>query len=160
MSKSSSKTKDAQYSVRVQDFIKILQILERLYQRPLGTNPYMTSFIKKLRVNLSPYKDLRENEFFELLKTSLSTYERRKIKIERKGTLEYVDVENITFEELRPLLSLKSLSKEQLLLIGEKRFGISKGAHRKLKKEELQDLIESAMENVETLHIIKKKASE
>lgn len=160
MSKSSQKTKETQYSIRVRDFVKMLQLLEKLYQSPLGTNPYMTSFIKKLRVTLGPYKELRENEFLELLKTSLSTYERKKIKIKRSGTLKYVGVENITFEELRTLFSEKSLSKEQLLLIGEKRFGISKGAHRKLKKEELQDLIESAMENVETLHIIKKKASE
>ncbi|RKY26988.1 MAG: hypothetical protein DRP61_05040 [Candidatus Omnitrophota bacterium] len=160
MSKTSSKSKATQQSVKVQDFIKTLQILEKLYQNPLGKNPHIISFIKELRVTLNPYKKLKENEFFDLLKASLSTYEKRKIKIERKGTVEYVNVENITFEELRTLLSSKSLSKEQLLLIGEKRLGISKGAHRRLKKEELQNLIESAMENVETLHIIKKKASE
>lgn len=160
MSKSSRRTTETQDSVKVQDFIKMLRLLEKLYQSPLGMNPQMTCFIKELRAILSPYKELRDNEFVELLKSSLLPYEREKIKITKTGTIEYVDVENITFDELRTLFSEKSLSKEQLLLIGEKRFGISKGVHRKLKKQELEDLIESAMENVETLQIIKNKASE
>lgn len=160
MSESSQKTKETQYHVKVQDFVNILQVLEKLYQSPLGMNPYVTSFIKKLKSILSRYKELREDEFFAILKTSLSAYESKKIGIKRRGTSKYVDVEGITFQELRTVFSERSLSKEQLLLIGEKRFGLSKGAHRKLKKEQLQDLIESAMENVETLHIIKNKASE
>jgi len=160
MSKASQRAKETQDGIKVQDFIKMLRLLEKLYQSPLGMNPHMACFIKELRAILSPYKELRDNEFVELLKRSLSTYERKRIRTTRRGTLEHVDVVNITFDELRGLLSEKSLSKEQLLLIGEKRFGISKGAHRKLKKEELANLIESAMENVETLQIIKNKASE
>lgn len=160
MSKTSQEAKETQYSVRVQDFIKMLQVLEKLYQSPLGMNPYMTSFIKKLRVILRPHKELRENEFLELLRTSLSTHERKKIKVKRGGTLKHVDVEDISFDQLRTLLSQKGLTKEQLLLIGEKRLGISRGAHRRLKKEQLENLVESAMQNVETLHIIRNKASE
>lgn len=160
MSKTPQKTKEFQYNIKVQDLIKMLQVLEKLYRSPLGMNPHIASFIKKLRIVLSPYKELRENEFLEILKTSLSTYETKKIKIERKGTSQYVDVEDITFEELRRSFSKKSLTKEQLLFIGEQRFGISRGAHRRLKKEQLQDLVGSAMQNVETLHIIKNKASE
>lgn len=159
MPQSSQKTKEIQHSIKVQDFLKMLQLVEKLYNSPLGTNPGIISFIKKLRTILAPYAKLKENEFSDLLKNSLRTYKAKKAKIEKRGAID-LDVENITFEELRTLFSKKILTKEQLLLVGEKRFGISKGAHRKLKKEQLQDLIESAMENIETLNIIKTRASE
>ena len=71
-----------------------------------------------------------------------------------------VDIENISFGELRVLLSKNILTKNQLLEIGKRRFGISKGANQKFKKERIQILIENAMRNMETLDIIKQKASE
>ena len=146
--------------IEVQDFIKTLKLLELLSKRPFGMDPSMTSFIKKLRMILTPYKELEEDEFFESLKDSLSTHRINKTKKERKVTSLDIDFDNITFEELRTLFSKKSLNKEQLLDIGEHRFGISRGANLRLKKEHLQDLIETAMQNIETLHIIRDSASE
>jgi len=143
---------------KIRDFIRLLQLLEKLYQKPLGTNQELISFIRELRAFLSPYKELEKDEFFKLLEKSLPSHKLKKVK--KKGILKNIDVENISFDELRTLLAEKRLTKEELLWIGEKRFGISRGAHMKLRRDELLELIERAMDDIEKLNTIRHKASE
>lgn len=159
MSETSKKAKKKQNKLRVKDFIKLLQLLEKLYQKPLGTNSELFNFIKELEDILKPYKELEKDEFLEMLETSLPSYKEAKTKKEKKA-LQNIDVENISLNDLRTLLSDKDLTKEELLYIGERRFGISRGAHMRLKKDELQELIERAIDDVEKFGIIKSKASE
>lgn len=160
MLKKQKNYKRIQSEVKVQDLIKILQTTEKLFQSPLGKNDYLASFIKKLRRTLSPYRNLNGEEFLNLLKISLPTNKMHQVKIKKEDTEKQIDMENISHDELRVLFSKNSLSKEQLLLIGERRFGLSRGTIQKLKKEEIQDLIESAIQNIETLSMIERKAAE
>lgn len=160
MPKNTQKDRGMVSDITVQDFIKSLQLLEKIFQSPFVTDEGIVLLTKKLRIVLNPYRKIKGDVFVEILKNSLSEYEGEETKIKKKKILEHIDIDNITFEELRTLFSRKSLSKKQLLDIGEKRFGISRGSRERLKKEQLQNLIESCMQNIETLKVIEHKASE
>ena len=82
------------------------------------------------------------------------------LKKEKQSILKDINVEKISFIELRNMLDNNFLSKEELLIIGEKKFSLSKGASKRLNKDQLKELIESAMKNIETLRVIKSKAAE
>ncbi len=159
MLKYSDKNGEIKSNIKVQDFVNLLQVLEKLYQNSLGKNDELASFIRELRTILKKYNGLNGREFLHLLTESLSVYRTTEKKPKKKDLVEYTDIKNISFPELRNLISKESLSKEQLLLIGEKRFGIPKGGYRKLRKEEIRGLIESAIQNSETLDAIKREAS-
>ena len=68
--------------------------------------------------------------------------------------------ENMSFDEIRICLSEGTLTKNQMISIAERQFGLTKGTLLKLKKEEIKNKIESAMQNIETLKMIQKKAVE
>ena len=78
----------------------------------------------------------------------------------KQSFLKDINIEKISFVELRKMLESNSFTKKELLEIGEKKFSIAKGSNQKLNKEQLKELIESAMKNIETLYAIRNKAAE
>lgn len=162
LSRTSQKGNEVSESeVNLADFIKILQSLEKMYRIGSGENARMVSFIKKLRYALRPYKYMGGSEFLDLVrnsnflqpKTSRMNKHRYKKEIPSLNTI-------MPFHEVRARLSKGTLTKEQMISIAERQFGFSKGTLQKLKKEEIKSQIESAMQNIETLKIIQKKAVE
>jgi hypothetical protein len=154
------KQKGKKKKAKVNDLIKILQTTDSLLSLESSEKGVLKTFIRELKDILNPYKSLSGNDFLNLLRNSLLT-----IDVKQTGILErYVDVqfgiESISLDELKTLLAKNALSKEQLLLVGEKRFGLSKGTLRRSKKEDIQGLIISAIQNIETLDVIERKATE
>ncbi len=150
-----SNTRDA--TLKVRDLINLIRIWEMIFQNPLSENSKMVSFLKDMRRILDGCKEQDKEQFLKMLEKSISAY-REKSKVE-KLQLPH-DIEKMGFEELKILLSKDVLSKEQLLILGEKRFGIPTGTHKTTKKENLKKIIENAIDNAEILNIIEKKASE
>jgi len=143
--------------MKVSDLIRFFGICEKLFDKPLGMNPSLVDFLVKLRTVLEPAKSLTQDEFLVLLD---STFRNSALKkLQTKETLKGMDVENISLEAVKKLVTDESLSKEELLYLGEKRFGISKGTHQKTSKEKLRELVLSTIQNIETMKIIEEKAS-
>ncbi len=143
--------------LRIQDFIKLIKNIEKLYFDNWGCNKGLLQFLKRFRYLLEPYKTFSGDEFLELFEKFNST---KILKKEKQSILKDINVEKISFIELRNMLDNNFLSKEELLIIGEKKFSLSKGASKRLNKDQLKELIESAMKNIETLRVIKSKAAE
>lgn len=142
---------------KVQNFIKLIQSIEKLYVADLGRNSDLIQFLQKFLHFLEPHKRLSGNEFLKLFDSLKS---KKQISNKKESILTDLKIEEITFLELREILESDALSKEELLEIGDKKFSISKGTNKKLNKDQLKELIESAMKNIETLRVIKNKAAE
>lgn len=144
--------------IRLIDLIKILEALEKIYKINYIENTQIMSFIKEFKSSLRPYKFMSGKKFLNLLKTS-SFWEPSKLKKEIKK-IDIILTNIISNQEIRDLISNVNLTKEQLLFIAENKFGLSKGTLQKLKKEEIKEKIESAIQNLETLKAIQRKAVE
>ncbi|KUO64247.1 MAG: hypothetical protein APF84_06760 [Gracilibacter sp. BRH_c7a] len=140
---------------KVKDFLKALLYLEKLSS--LGNNHKMVKFINRFRNSLTPFGELNDKDFIDMLENNLQNTDKPVNDI--NTFLESIDINDISLDELRKLLYNQNFTKEQLLDIAEIRFGISRGTHERLRKREIQELIEKAMQNIETLQIIAKKAS-
>lgn len=153
------KEKDVKSKVRINDLIRILKATEDVLKLESAEKDSLKSFIRELRNVLNPYKSLSGNTFLDILRNSLLTVGVKQVSILDEQAGIQFDIETISLDELRTLLSKNTLSKEQLLIIGEKRFGLSRGTLRKSTKKEIQDQIISAIQNIETLDVLKKKAA-
>ena len=117
----------------------------------------MVTFLKDMRRILDGCNELEKEQFLKLLESSISKYKENS-KVEKLQLPN--EIEKMDFDEIKVLLSKDSLSKEQLLILGERRFGIPSGTHKRTKKEDVKKIIETAIDNAEILNIIEKKASE
>jgi hypothetical protein len=160
-SNTSEKTIGSQKStVKLNALVKIFGAAETILDQENTEDESLRLFIKELGNILTPYRNLEAEQFIEIVKSALQkidvgqtdlTYEKKNLGF---------DLEQISHEELKTVISQNTLSKEQLLLIGETRFGLSRGTLRKSKKKDVQGQIISAIQNIETLDAIKRKAGE
>lgn len=144
---------------KINDFVKLLHSLETICELTQKNAPIIY-FMKEMRAVLQEYGNLNANDFMIALKRALSEITPKRKKGKKGRQIEEIDIENISLPMLETLLSNGNLTKEQLLNIGKIRFGILKGAHKKLTKVQLRGLIESTIANIKTLHTIEQKASE
>ena len=142
--------------IKIIDFIRLLKIMEKLYSENLGNNPQLIAFIKKFISILNSYKSYSTEEFLNIL---VSNKQSKKSYNKNKKILSDIDINNLTLPDVRKLIQNPQITKIELLELGEKKLGISKGANKRLNKKQLKDLIESAIQNIETLDAIKEKAS-
>lgn len=143
--------------VKLIEFVRLLKNIEKLYSKNLGNNPELVKFLKQFTSILETYKSYSTEEFLTILRSLKASKIPNK---KNKKILDNIDIQKLSFFDLRKLLENPAISKEELLELGEKKLGISKGANKRLNKEQLKELIESAIKNVETLDVIKHKASE
>jgi len=146
--------------IRLADFIKVIKATEDLMKLESMGKGQLRSFLEELRATLNPYKNLDGKMFLELLRDSLLKVDPGQLKALDKYPTIQLDVENLSLDELKNLLTKNTFTKEQLLFIGEKRFSLSKGTLRKSRKEEVLSEILNAIRNIETLDAIKRKAAE
>lgn len=143
-------------SFKLIDFIRLLKFIEKLYSNNLGNNLELVNFIIKFINFLEPYKNLSPEEFFRVINHKKK---KRKIAKKHENIHSSIDIQNLSFSDLRQIIQNPQITKEELLELGEKKLGISKGANRRLNKKQIRELIENAIKNVEALDIIKEKAS-
>jgi hypothetical protein len=156
--KKEKKYTNAQSGAMVQDLVRWLKGVEQILQTPI--NQKQLTFINELRRILGPYGSVDSKQFLDSLRNSLSMFAAGTREARRKQEKLRIEMENISLNELRRLISSNVLAKEDLLTIAESRFDLSIGTLRKMKKERIQDQIEGAIQNIETLEAIKRKASE
>lgn len=146
-------------SIKLSDFVRLLRSVETMCELSQKNAP-IVYFVKEIRAVLQEHRRMDANDFLTALKQTLSETTPEQKKAKEKQKIEEVDIRDMSFDDLRTLLSERHLTKEQLLDIGKIRFGIPKGSNKNLPKEELYRLIESTIANIETLHVIGQKASE
>jgi hypothetical protein len=156
--KKEKKLRDAQSKTTVRDLAKSLRGVEQILQT--SGNQNQLAFINELREILGPYGSVDSKQFLHSLKNSLSMIHATRKESGKLQEQLQIDMENVSLNELKDLVSSGLLSKEKLLAIGKSRFGLSIGTLRKMKKERIQDQIQGAIQNIETLEAIKRKASE
>lgn len=157
--KKEKKHEDVQSEAKVQDLVRGLKGIEQILQIS-PANKEQLAFVREFRNILNPYRAVSGSQFLNSLENYLSMNIGKGIEARKRQEKIQIDVEHISFEEIRSLISKNILSKEKLLTIAEKRLGLSKGTLRKMKKEKIHDQIEGAIQNIETLEVIKRKASE
>lgn len=143
--------------LKIIDFIELIEIWETLFRGELLKNLDMANFLKNLRSDLSPYSSLNIQKFLQGLQDSLSKIEKKRKNKEIKP--EY-DFQLMDLGQIKEVLATNKLRKDQLLLLGEKRFGLPSGSYKKHRKEDLVKVIESVIENDDTLKIIGEQASQ
>ena len=116
----------------------------------------MADFLKELKGRVSLYGNLDAHTLLEGLNDSLPKLENKSKVNETKPQY---DFQSMDICQVKELLSRNLLNKEQLLLLGEVKFGMPSGSYRKTNKNDLIRLIESAIENDDTLKIIGEQAS-
>lgn len=159
MTRQSRKPEDEERPICVSDLIETLKRLENLLESPGYDNQALVDFIRNMRRILQPFRRLRQKEFVVLLQDSLDVHHRQRNGAYARAKTR-MDPMSPTLKELRSLLADGVFTKEQLLDIANQRFGIPRGSSRKLRKDQIRDLIEGAMRNIETHNVIRSKASE
>lgn len=152
--------RDEKSRVKLNDLVRTLKAAEDILKLESGEEGSLRFFIRELRNTLNPYRNLSGREFISRLRRSLQEVDVKQTYIRGKQPDIHFDIDNISLDELRNLLSRDIFTKEQLLLIGEKRFGLSSGTLRKSRKEEVRSQIMSAIQNIKTLDVIRRKAAE
>lgn len=142
--------------IKVRDFISLIEIWEKIFRGALSKNLDMADFLKELKGCVSLYGNLDAHTLLEGLNDSLPKLENKSKVNETKPQY---DFQSMDIGQVKELLSRNLLNKEQLLLLGEVKFGMPSGSYRKTKKNDLITLIESAIENDDTLKIIGEQAS-
>lgn len=155
---------DRQYNeqrsqMKVSQLVRILHSVENICELT-EKNGSAIHFLREIRSILHEYEHLNANDLISALKETLSEHALEQRKAKKRERIEELDIRNMPLDVLKTLLRQKHLTKEQLLDIGQIRFGIPKGTNKKVTKEQLQGLIESTIENVEMLDTISQKASE
>ena len=143
--------------LKIIDFIELIEIWETLFRGALLKNLDMANFLKNLRSDLFPYSSLYIQKFLQGLQDSLSKIEKKQKNKEIKPKYDFQLME---LDQIKEVLATNKLSKDQLLLLGEKRFGLPSGSYKKHRKEDLVKVIESVIENDDTLKIIGEQASQ
>lgn len=143
--------------LKIIDFIELIETWETLFRGALLKNLDMANFLKNLRSDLSPYSSLYIQKFLQGLEDSLSKIEKKRKNKEIKPQY---DFQLMDLDQIREVLATNKLSKDQLLLLGEKRFGLPSGSYKKHRKEDFVKVIESVIENDDTLKIIGEQASQ
>jgi len=147
-------------NLKLNAFIKLLKGNETILEQQPSEDQRLRLFLKELEKALTPYKNIDAIKFVNIVSETLE-----KNKVMTKMVSDYqgkvgLDLQNMSLEDLGTELSKDNLSKEQLLELGEKRFGLSSGTLRKSKKVDILSQIMNAMQNIETLDAIKRKAGE
>jgi len=145
--------------MKVGQLVRILHSVENICEltEKDGSTVHL---LKEMCSSLQEYKHLNANDFISALKEALSKHALGQKKAKERERIEELDIRNMPLDVLKTLLRQKHLTKKQLLDIGQIRFGIPKGANKKMPKEQLQSLLESTIANIETLDTIGQKASE
>jgi len=142
---------------KITEFIRLLKYNKKLFSDNLGNNPELVTFLKQFISILELYKNHSTIEFIEILKS----YKPDKIRPKKiKKVADNIDIQNLSLRDFKELINDTKISKDELLELGEKKLGISKGSNKRLNKDQLRELIESTIRNVETLDVIKQKANE
>jgi len=142
--------------VKVRELSRILRASERFLDSLTYENKNMVLFIRELRMILKPYGDMDGEKFLEMLKELFKNREIKKVSTK----LDEIEIKSLSLDKLKDLVSDKSLSTKELLLIAEKRLGIPTGVLKKMRKELIRSKILNTIQNIEKLDAIKKKASE
>lgn len=146
-------------NIRLADFVKTIKAAEDLVKLESAGKGNLAAFLKELRAVLDPYKNLNGRMFLDMLRDSLLKIDPSQLKALDIYPVFQFEIENLTLDELRDLLTRNTFTKEQLLFIGAKRFNLSRGTLRRSRKEEVRNEILNAIRNIETLDAIERRAA-
>ena len=138
----------------IKELLHSLENISRLCQK----NSWIPNFLRELREVLQKYPSRDVQNLVEHLKERSNKPKGPSKKKGRKkiGSEELV---SMTLPDLKTLISNPHIEKEELLLIGQVRLGIPKGSNIRVKKEDLRSRIRAAIDNIETMEIIRKRAA-
>lgn len=152
MSTTDTNTDDIESCIKVKDLETVIQLIKKLYSIHPANNK-MADTLHDLEMALHPYRDKDATEFIELLKASMVT--KKKIDAKKKSD----KLKNVSYEEFVKA-SRQEFSKEDLMHLAYRFFKISQSRMKRLRKEDILDDIDDAIENRDTLDAIARRASE
>ena len=138
----------------INDLLRSLENICRLSQK----NSWIPVFVRELREVLHKYPSKDIQNLVEHLKER-STKPKGRSKRKARKKLGSEELTSMTLHDLKTLISDPNTDKEELLLIGQVRLGLPKGSNIKVKKEDLRSRIRAAIDNIETMEIIRKRAA-
>ena len=147
-------TDETRKKIIVSDWIKSIKTLEELITQ-IGHDTELSSSFKDLRVALQPYE---RSEYHAVLAV-LQRKESKQVKTINKSILDGLTIENMSLEELKPLITDKRLSKNELLVLAGKALKMPIGSLKKIKKTDIQQKMLNVLQNTKKLETIAKQAS-
>jgi len=140
---------------KVKELIQLLKANEK-YLELLGGHEKLLACLRSLRIALKPYKKSGYQRIIELLKRPPLWQGK---DASRKTILTEVEIEQLSLEKLKTLATDEKTSKEELLLLAEKRLGIPTGTLKKMKKELVKQRILITIQNIGKFEAIGKKSN-
>ncbi len=139
---------------KVSDWIPLLETVEKLVTQ-IGKNEDLSKSIGDLIIALKPYERYQYGKVIYLLSQKHQTSEQLILK---PSVLDGLDLETLSFDRLKIIISGEDLSKNELLLLANKTLKMPIGTLKKLKKEIIKQKILSVVQNSEKLDTIARQA--
>jgi len=139
------------------DIMELLRSLENIC-RLSQKNSWIPGFLRELREVLQKYPSQDVQNLVDHLKER-SIRPKVTLKQQARKKLGSEELASMTLPDLKTLISDPHIEKEELLLIGQVRLALPKGSYSKVKKEDLRSRIRAAIDNIETMKIIRERAA-
>ena len=153
---------DAKYT-EIADFVKLLENITSFLE--IGNDKIypLKRFCKELTIELKENIKITPEQFLNAVRNispSPSSKPENKVGTKKLSKEEIAALIAMPNRELADKISNNQYNKEDLLQIGNERFGLPRGTHRRLNKEQIRDKILQSIRNTQDLDIIGKVASD
>lgn len=141
----------------VKDVIRHLSGLAKLYQEEKTGNMALSQGLQQVAKALRPYAACLVQELAEAIKETQPSKIRKTSPKKKKAALP-PNLESVCKEDIERILGNEDYTKGQVAELGFKRFGISRSALERRRKEDAVRSIRIALEHERSLDIISQQA--
>lgn len=148
--------KDSQ--LYVIDMVQYLSDLAKLHRKGKTGNLKLSDALQSLADALRPYSGCSISELSDAFKSE-RIYNPRTAWSENKPELQLPsELENASQEDVEKILADDNYTKQQVIELGVRRFGISKSKLSRLRKKDVQESVRASLEHEKTLAVISEEA--
>ena len=152
------KNKDNQ--LLVSDIVQYVVNLAKLNKDKRIGNPHLAEALRCVANVLRPFRDHPARELANVMREGQQSLRATKRKPSAKPKSTLPDkLELVTLEDVKKMLGDGSYTKQQLIELGSRRFGISPSRLGRLKKNDALDAIRAALAHEKSLDAISNEAS-
>ena len=150
-----SPTHDAEEDqLLVADMVQYLLSLAKLYEKDRTGNSKLSKGLRSVVHALRPYADCLVLELTDAIKKNASSADRRKTASTKAKSQLLPELESIGQEDIEKTLNDESYTKQQIVELGVRRFGISRSKLERLRKKDARDSVHAALEHEKSLDVI------
>ena len=141
----------------VADMVHYLLSLAKLYEEDKVGNAGFSEGLQSVAHALRPYSDYQVQELADAIKKDVALDRPKSASAKAKSELPS-GLESLGQEDLERILNDEGYTKQQIVEIGVRRFGISRWKLVRSRKKDARDSVRAALEHEKSLEAIAKEA--